>query len=105
TGDNDVMCLDEGGAGSLANSITNFNTTSPTPNRIRVNQRFLTTVRLPGYAGGNSDDTAVENYLLARNTASNALAQNNVVGGAPGFVNTPGGGQCPQPAVVSMLRQ
>jgi hypothetical protein len=98
TGDNDSICLDVGGAGALKNTITNFNTTAPatSQNRIRVNQRFVTTVKLPGYTGTGGDNTAVQTYILGRNTISNALAQNT----SSTYSNTsPAGSACPQPTM------
>ncbi|MEP6491701.1 MAG: invasin domain 3-containing protein [bacterium] len=102
TNDNDQGCYDIGGAGALANSITNFNT--PTGggavNRIRVNERFLTTARFPGYTGANNDNAALGAYLLARNTASNFANANNVGVGGSGFLNTtPPGSACTQPSM------
>jgi Big-like domain-containing protein len=98
TGDGHTICADIGGAGALANNIVNFNTASAgNDNRIRPNQRFLTTVRMPGYTGANNDNTAVANYLLGRNTASRVLASNSVSSGGGGYVNTPSGAACPQP--------
>lgn len=98
TGDNDIGCFNIGGAGALANSITNFNTAAggTSVNRLRVNQRFLTTARFPGYTGANNDNTALGNYLLSRNVASNYVNSNNVSAGGPGFTNTPGGVPCTQ---------
>ncbi|MBB4634667.1 beta strand repeat-containing protein [Longimicrobium terrae] len=94
TGDTDVMCADVGGAGALGNSITNFN------NRIRPNERFLTTMRLVGYTGGNSDNTAINAYLVARNPGTVAVTSNNVSAGGPGILNTvPAGSACPQPSL------
>ncbi|HEX8906809.1 MAG TPA: hypothetical protein VF771_18305, partial [Longimicrobiaceae bacterium] len=98
TGDGHLVCADIGGAGALANNIVNFNTSSAgNDNRIRPNQRFLTTVRMPGYTGANNDNAAVATYLLGRNTASRVLASNSVSSGGGGYVNTPSGAACPQP--------
>lgn len=94
TGDTDQMCADVGGAGALANSITNFN------NRIRPNERFLTTMRLVGYTGANNDNTAVNAYLTARNPGTTNVTSNNVSAGGPGILNTvPAGSACPQPTL------
>jgi hypothetical protein len=97
-GDNGVGCFNIGGAGVLANTITNFNMGSAvgSQNRIRINQRFHTTARFPGYGGSNNDNTALGTYLLGRNTASNYANVNNVSQGGPGFTNTPGGAACSQ---------
>jgi hypothetical protein len=63
---------------------------------LRMRQRQLTTVRLPGYAGANNDNTAVQTFLTATNTnaLTTILASNTVAGGGGGFV---GGASCPQP--------
>jgi hypothetical protein len=94
TGDTDASCYDVGGAGALANSITNFN------NRIRPNERFLTSMHLPGYTGANNDNTAVNNYLTGRNPGTVNVTSNNVSAGGPGITNTaPAGSACPQPTM------
>ena len=62
------MCLDLGGAGSLQNSITGSGKNGS--NDFRVRQRFLTTVRLPGYGGGNQDTAAVVTFLQGRNSGN-----------------------------------
>jgi hypothetical protein len=101
TGDTDLGCYDIGGAGALRNNIVNFNTAAggANVNRIRSNERFLTTARLPGYVGANNDNVAVGNYLLGRNTASNASIVNNVASGGGGYTNTTGGAPCTQPSM------
>lgn len=101
-GDTYQICLDAGGAGGLQNSLS----TSGAPNDssaggedIRLRQRQATTVQLRGYAGANNNDAAVAAYLIARNSgdgAPSAITSNTVPTGG-GFVNTPGGGACPQP--------
>lgn len=101
-GDTYQICLDAGGAGALQNSLS----TSGAPNDsnvggedIRLRQRQATTVQLRGYAGANNNDAAVAAYLIARNSgdgAPSAITSNTVPTGG-GFVNTPGGGACPQP--------
>ena len=59
---------------------------------IRVRQRFAgTTFRLPGYAGSGTDDAAVAAFLLAQNTATDAVAAHASV---TGFT---GGGACAAP--------
>lgn len=96
--DADIGCFNIGGPGALANTIANFNTGSPAAaqNRIRINQRFHTTARFPGYTGGNNDPDALGAYLLGRNNASNYANASNVGAGGPGFTNTPGGVPCAQ---------
>lgn len=96
-GDTYQICLEVGGAGGLANSIAGSGANVGTD--IRLRQRQSTTVQLRGYAGGNTDVTAVQNYLIAQNSgngAPTALASTQSPPGG-GFVNTPGGGPCPQP--------
>ncbi|MGC1378890.1 MAG: cadherin-like domain-containing protein [Anaerolineales bacterium] len=100
-GDTYAICTDIGGAGALANTINGSGANAGTD--VRVRQRQATTVRLPGYGGANSDNTAVQTYLSGRNiTAPTALASNNVPTGG-GFT---GGGACAQPTnPVGMLPQ
>lgn len=95
TGDNPQVCVDLGGAGSLANSVAGSGSGGAAGTDLRLRQRFLTTVRLPGYAGGNADNAAVVAFEQARNGgAPTGLAQNAVATGGGGFV---GGAGCPQP--------
>src|SRR6185369_15451825 len=72
----------------------------------RVSERFLATVRPPGYTGANSDNAAVRTYVLGRhNTAGHGNpndvgVSNNVAAGGGGYINTnPAGSQCAQPTV------
>ncbi|PZS36228.1 MAG: hypothetical protein DLM58_02200 [Pseudonocardiales bacterium] len=63
---------------------------------VRMRQRQSTTIRLPGYAGANNDNTAVQNFIAANNNSpagTTVLAQNNVAGGGGGF--TGAGTTCP----------
>ena len=64
---------------------------------LRMRQRQLTTVRLPGYAGANNDNAAVQTFLSATNSnaVTTILASNTVATGGGGFT---GGAACPQPA-------
>ncbi|HEV7780317.1 MAG TPA: Ig-like domain-containing protein [Chitinophagaceae bacterium] len=96
SGDTDNGCFDIGGAGPLANTITNFNTASGgvSVNRLRINLRFSTTARFPGYAGGTTDDAAMGAYLSGRNVISNFANANNVAAGGSGYLNTIGGLPC-----------
>jgi len=95
--DTDVGCYDIN-----SNTIANFNTASVANrwNLIRVNQRFGTTSRWPGYTGaatGVTSQTDIGTYLLGRNTASNTINANTSTGG---FLNTsPAGSACPQPSM------
>ncbi len=56
-GDDHFMCVDIGGAGALANSLAGSGGNGVEDFFVR--QRFLTTVRLPGYGGANNDNAAV----------------------------------------------
>lgn len=82
-----------------SNTIANF-TSGTANNRIRVNQRFGTTSRFPGYTGaatGVTSQTDLASYLLGRNTASTSTNANTSTGG---FLNTsPAGSACPQPSM------
>jgi hypothetical protein len=90
-GDSHQGCYDV-----LNNTITNF-VNGTANNRIRVNQRFSTTSRWPGYTGGSASTTDLGTYLLARNTASTSQNANTSTGG---FLNTaPAGSACPQPSM------
>jgi hypothetical protein len=94
-GDNPQVCLDMGGAFPLANSITGSGSGGAAGTDFRLRQRFLTTVRLPGYAGANSDNLAVTTFEQARNGGTpTGLVQNAVSTGGGGFV---GGAACAQP--------
>ena len=91
--DSDQGCYDV-----INNTILNF-TSGTANNRIRVNQRFSTTSRWPGYVGaatGGTSETDLATYLLNRNTASTSTNANSSTGG---FLNTnPAGSACPQPS-------
>lgn len=94
TGDNPTVCVDVGGAGALANSITGSGSGGAAGTDFRLRQRFLTTVRLPGYAGANGDAAAVTAYVQGRNGGTpTGLVQHTVPTGG-GFV---GGAGCTQP--------
>jgi Bacterial Ig domain len=78
------------------NTITSF-TSGTANNRIRVNQRFSTTSRFPGYTGASTSGPDLATYLLGRNTASTSTNANSSTGG---FLNTsPAGSACPQPTL------
>lgn len=93
-GDTHLGCYDV-----LNNTIINF-VSGVANNRIRVNQRFSTTSRWPGYTGAATGATSgpdMAAYLLARNTASTSTNANSSTGG---FLNTvPAGSACPQPSI------
>ena len=96
-GDTYAICLEVGGAGALANSIAGSGANLGTD--VRLRQRQSTTVQLRGYTGGATDTAAVQTYLIAQNSGSGAPTALASVSSPPGggFVNTPGGGACPQP--------
>jgi Bacterial Ig-like domain/Bacterial Ig domain/FG-GAP-like repeat len=62
------LCVDVGGAGAAANSLAGSGANGGTDFRVR--QRFGTTVRLPGFAGGSTDTAAVVTFIQGRNTGS-----------------------------------
>ncbi|HKZ83155.1 MAG TPA: Ig-like domain-containing protein [Anaerolineae bacterium] len=79
-----------------------------TPNNggqdLRMRQRQLTTVRLPGYGGANNDNAAVQTFLTVTN--GNAVttigAVNTVATGGGGFV---GGAACSLPTVMATTQE
>jgi Bacterial Ig-like domain (group 2)/Cadherin-like domain len=94
TGDNPQVCVDLGGPGALANAITGSGSGGAAGTDFRLRQRMATTVRLPGYAGGNADNAAVTAYVQGRNGGTpTGLAQNTVSTGGGGFT---GGSACAQ---------
>ncbi|MBL1264479.1 tandem-95 repeat protein [Methylomicrobium sp. RS1] len=104
SGDTYEICLDAGGSGALQNSLSNSgapNDSAAGGEDIRLRQRQDTTVLLRGYTGSANDNTAVQNYIIARNGgdgAPSAIASNQASTGSDGFFNTPGsGGACPLP--------
>jgi hypothetical protein len=69
---------------------------------VRVRQREVSTVKIPGYTGTQYDITAVANLLQANNPASVGPATASTSSAGPGFTNTsPAGSACPQPTVPS----
>jgi hypothetical protein len=95
-GDNNVSCVDIGGAGALANNVTNSANEGAGGADIRPRQRQATRINLPGYGGSAFDNTAVNAYLTARNNATSVTSSsNNATGTAnDGFF---GGAACAQP--------
>lgn len=92
-------CVNIGGAGALANSFPGPFTPGILP--LRVRQRAVNTVFLPGYAGGNTDTAAVIAYLSARNNnVGTTVTVNSPPGG--GFQNTAGGVPCTAGAAPSI---
>jgi hypothetical protein len=85
--DNGTLC-----ANVTGNSITGSGANGGTDFRFR--QRFLTTFRVPGYAGAANDNAAVVAFVSGNNGGASGSATNNVSGGGAGFV---GGAACPTP--------
>lgn len=105
TNNSNLICLD-----LLNNSSTGSPVVGSSGFAYRIRQRFGQTVSLPGYAGANNNNAAVQTYFQGRpNTAiagdGGTYSITNTVGVvAPngpgfGFVNTPGGAPCSQPIV------
>lgn len=67
SGNGSTLCADIGGAGALSNLFTHSLGGTLAAGDIRVRQRNGGPVRLPGYSGGNNDNTAVITYLDGRN--------------------------------------
>lgn len=96
SGNSHVVCADIGGVGVQENSLVGSRGTLGVAD-VLLDQRFATTIRLPGYTGTNTDTGAVETYIQGRNsgTPSVVASHNSPTGG--GFVNTPGGVACASP--------
>ena len=63
-----------------------------------MRDRFQSTIELPGYTGANNDNTAVQNYLIARPNTVTTIQATNEVPTSGGFINTtPAGSACTQP--------
>lgn len=90
-GNTSSMCADIGGAGGLSNTWTHSLGGTMAAGDIRVRQRMDGTFRLPGYAGGATDLTAVINYLNGRNTE---VSSSTATADSSGYA---GGGACTQP--------
>lgn len=86
-----TACVDIGGAG-LANDVAGGSSVVGGGSEIRFRQRNTSVVRLPGYAGGATDTTALSTYLAARNTTSGTASISS-------SINTlvSGGAACTQP--------
>jgi len=99
-GDTYQACAVIGGAGALANAISTSGIDGVPATGVgdidfRLRQRQSTTIRLPGYAGANNDNTAVVNFVAGRNGADGVpvgLASNTAPTGG-GFTGT--GTTCP----------
>jgi hypothetical protein len=65
---------------------------------VRLRQRNSSTIKIPGYTGGQYDITAVAVFEVTQNPGNTANAATSSTG--PGFTNTsPAGSACPQPTV------
>jgi hypothetical protein len=60
---------------------------------VRMRQRQATTIRLPGYAGASNDNTAVQSFIAANNSAGTSVLAQNTVPTGGGFIGT--GTTCP----------
>jgi hypothetical protein len=89
-GNTTSLCADIGGG---ANTFTHSTGGVLAGGDIRVRQRNDGSVRLPGYAGGATDTTAVGAYLNGRN---NEVSASTASVASTGFA---GGGACTQPVV------
>ena len=86
-----------GDSGILCAAVTGNNVTGSGPGvntDIRLRQRFNTTIKLPGYGGGNNDTAAVNSFVSTNNAGAGVTSSHNVSGGGGGFI---GGGACPMP--------
>jgi len=59
-------------------------------NEIRIFQRFLTILAVPGYGGANNDNAAMNAFITARNITTDVNATNNTgaIPAGPGFSGT-----------------
>ena len=89
SGDNHKNCVVLGGTlAAQKNTVTGTGTNGGLD--LRLFQRFVTLMGVPGYAGANNDNTAMNAFLTARNTLSTVSGTNNTATGGPGF-----SGSCP----------
>lgn len=94
--DTNVVCLQLGGAGALANT---FSHGPGAPDDFRLRKRQEATVRLPGYGGGTGQDTGslaqVVAFIQGQNTGSAGEPGSASASGAGGGYT--GGAACPLP--------
>jgi VCBS repeat-containing protein len=81
--DSSTLC-----ANVTGNDATGSAKAPPSDTDIRLRQRFSTTIRLPGYTGGNSDTTAVNAFVAANNDPTGPTLAPSV----SSVFNTPTGG-------------
>jgi hypothetical protein len=92
SGDAGSVCLDLGS--SLAadrNNLTNAGNEAMGGADVRVRLGQAVNLRMPGYAGGATDDAAVASYLTGRNDLTSTTIS------SPGSGAYSGGGACPLP--------
>jgi len=89
-----ATATDSGFTCAAVTSNTVANSGSGIDTDVRLRQRFNTTIRLPGYAGANSDTTAVNAFVAGNNAGATVSSIENVAGGGGGFV---GGAGCITP--------
>ncbi|MEA2572777.1 MAG: hypothetical protein QOH93_75, partial [Chloroflexia bacterium] len=82
SGDTTKFWLTIGGSGAAKNTVLLTGTNGGTD--LRLQQRFNTFLGVNGYAGGTTDATAMQNYLLSQNTAGTALASTSSPNGWSG---------------------
>jgi uncharacterized repeat protein (TIGR01451 family) len=87
TGDDHNNCVTIGGT-SPGDKNTLTGSGSNGGFDVRLFQRFLTILAVPGYAGLNNDNAAMNSFLTARNTLSTISATNNTGAGGPGYSGT-----------------
>lgn len=89
SGDTSKNCVTLGGTlGGQANTVVGTGTNGGQD--LRLFQRFTTILGVPGYAGANNDNAAMNAFLSARNTAGGISATNNTAAGGSGY-----SGSCP----------
>ncbi len=106
SGDPSSMCIDIGGAG-VENTFSHSLGGTMAAGDIRVRQRFISNVRMPGYGGGGTDTAAAAAYLNARNTTiaspSTVTIATSISGGAacaqPNYAMSPN-----SPQVVALVQ-
>ena len=88
--DSHTVRLNFGGAGALANTLTNGVSTT---DDFRIRQRFDSRIEMPGYAGTPFDTAAVIAYIQGRNTGTaptepgSATANNSAAVTTDGYFN------------------
>ena len=69
---------------------------------VRVRQREVSTVKIPGYTGTQYDFSAVATFLQTQNPSSVGSATAASSSSGPGYQNTAGGALCAQPTVPTL---